>query len=314
MNPGLLADFTKTFPGTRRAPLTSATTIRGLLDLPAYEGPEGSNAEGFNTLRGRDGGSIKHVSHEQVPMNLPPPTTLAKHTDTAPDTSIPTRPCGITVLFGPSGCGKTTILRCLAGLERPDMGFIRYGSEYWFDAPRGLHLPPQRRGIGFLFQDYALFPHLNVAGNISYAIARIARIPRPQRRERLAEMLDLLDLGGLEQRYPDQLSGGQQQRVALARALITRPKLLLLDEPLSALDGPTRETLRRHLRKLLTALHIPAIIVTHDPTEAMALADHVAVLHRGQVLQAGPVEEVFSRPTDLTVAQIVGIETVLAGR
>jgi len=144
----------------------------------------------------------------------------------------------LTVLFGPSGSGKSTTLRCLAGLDRPERGTIRFGDEIWSDAGRGIFLPPQRRRIGYLFQDYALFPHLRVAQNIGYGLGKIAAAAR---RRRIEEITALLGLAGLEDRYPRQLSGGQQQRVALARALVCRPRLLLLDEPLSALDAPTRE-------------------------------------------------------------------------
>ncbi|CAN5898393.1 N/A [soil metagenome] len=214
----------------------------------------------------------------------------------------------ITVLFGPSGCGKTTILRCLAGLERPERGRIRFGESLWFDAAGGVNLPPQRRGIGYLSQDYALFPHLSVARNIAYGIGGVTG---PERRRRVAELLDLLGLEGLGHRYPGQVSGGQQQRVALARALARRPRFLLLDEPLSALDAPTREHLRRGLRHCLSGFGTPTVIVTHDWVEAMALADHVVILDEGQVRQAGTVEEVFARPADLAVARIVGVETVV---
>src|SRR5437660_5620419 len=156
----------------------------------------------------------------------------------------------LTVLFGRSGSGKSTTLRCLAGLERPERGTIRFGDEIWFDAARGIFLPPQRRRIGYLFQDYALFPHLRVAQNIGYGLGKIAA---PERRQRIEEITALLGLADLEDHYPRQLSGGQQQRVALARALVCRPRPLLPDEPLSALDAPTREHLRRQLRHWLVA-------------------------------------------------------------
>jgi molybdate transport system ATP-binding protein len=217
----------------------------------------------------------------------------------------------ITVLFGPSGCGKTTILRCLAGLERPEQGFVRCGPETWFDAAGQVFLPPQRRGIGYLFQDYALFPHLTVARNIAYGLANLSRADRGRK---VAEIVALLHLTGLEDRYPAQLSGGEQQRVALARAVVRRPRLLLLDEPLSALDAPTREQLRRDLRRLLAELATPAILVTHDRTEALALADQVIVLDRGVIHQCGSVHDVFAEPADLAVARIVGVETVEPGR
>ncbi len=216
----------------------------------------------------------------------------------------------VTALFGPSGCGKTTILRCLAGLERPEQGWIRFADEVWLDTETRVSLPPQRRGIGFLFQDYALFPHLTVEDNIAYGLTGIAR----QERTRLvAEIMSRFQLDGLGRRYPRQLSGGQQQRVALARVVIRRPRLLLLDEPLSSLDGPTRDQVRRELRQVLRNIGVPTILVTHDQIEAVTLADYVIVLSEGCVRQSGVAEEVLSRPADLTVARIVGIETVVHG-
>ena len=212
-----------------------------------------------------------------------------------------------TALFGPSGCGKTTILRCLAGLERPEVGHIQWSDEVWFDAPQRCFLPPQQRQIGYLSQDYALFPFLSVAGNIGYGLPRAER-------HLVGDLLDLFQLTGFEHRSPRDLSGGEQQRVALARTISRKPRLLLLDEPLSALDLPTRTQLRRELRHLLAKFGIPVILVTHDPMEVMALADCVVVLERGQILQQGKVEDVFSRPADAGVARIVGVETVVAGR
>jgi molybdate transport system ATP-binding protein len=215
-----------------------------------------------------------------------------------------------TVLFGPSGSGKTTILRCIAGLEQPERGSISLGGQTWFDADRQVSLRPQARGIGFLFQEYALFPHLTIERNIGYGLIGL---DGPERRKRVAMLLEMLELTGLGVRYPHQLSAGQQQRVALARAVAPRPKLLLLDEPLSALDAPTRQTLRRELRGILTELNTPTILVTHDPLEAVALADQAVILVDGEVRQQGAVHEVFSRPVDPTVARIVGVETVEAG-
>lgn len=225
---------------------------------------------------------------------------LCLETETAP----------VTVLFGPSGSGKTTILRCLAGLERPDRGCIRFGDEIWFDGARGICLPPQARRIGYLFQEYALFPHLTVRQNIGFGW----RGTRSERQARIESLLRVLDLHGLEARYPAQLSGGQQQRVALARALSRGPRLLLLDEPLSALDAPTRESLRRELRRVLRSCGVPALLVTHARVDALALGDQMLVIAEGRIRQAGPVHEVFSRPTDLAVARTVGVETVIPGR
>ncbi len=213
----------------------------------------------------------------------------------------------VTVLFGSSGSGKTTTLRCLAGLERPQRGHIRFANEIWFDPERGICLPPQQRRIGYLFQEHALFPHLTVAHNIGYGLRGL---DRAERWRRIGEIIELLGLVGLEHRHPRQISGGERQRVALARALVCRPRLLLLDEPLSALDVPLREQLRRELRRSLAQLDIPAVLVTHDRSEALALADYVVVLHKGRVRQSGAVQEVFSKPADLNVARIVGVDTV----
>src|SRR6266478_1495787 len=154
----------------------------------------------------------------------------------------------LTVLFGPSGSGKTTALRCLAGLDRPQRGYIRFGDETWFDASCGILVPPQRRQIGYLFQEYALFPHLTVERNVGYGIRRIGDA---ERRTRIAEITDLLGLAGLEDRYPHQLSGGQQQRVALARALAPKPIVLLLDEPFSNLDPDMRGQMREEVEEIL---------------------------------------------------------------
>jgi len=223
----------------------------------------------------------------------------------------PTDRFSITVLFGPSGCGKTTTLRCLAGLERPDEGRINFGGTPWFDAEGRVFLTPQQRDIGYLFQEYTLFPHLTVAGNIAFGLRSVSRT---EQRRRVGEMLDLIGLAGLENRYPKQISGGEQQRIALARVLVRRPRLLLLDEPLSALDQPTREQLRPELRRLLVKFGIPVVLVTHDRVEAMVLADHLIVLDHGKVLQQGEVEEVFNRPVDVEVSRIVGMGNVLPGR
>ena len=216
----------------------------------------------------------------------------------------------ITVLFGPTGSGKTTILRCIAGLERPDAGQIRYRGELFFDDRRKVFVPPQKRHIGFLFQDYALFPHRTVLGNLAYGLTHLSAA---ERRERIKAAVEFLQLEGLEQRYPRQLSGGQQQRVALARTLVVQPRLLLLDEPLSALDTPTREPLRTTLRHWLKRLGIPAILVTHDRDEALAIADRCLILAEGRIRQIGAVREVFTHPCDSQVARIVGMENVIAG-
>ena len=216
----------------------------------------------------------------------------------------PCRSLHITVLFGPSGCGKTTLLRSIAGLERPEEGSIRFGDELWFDAASKTHLSPQQRGIGFVFQDYALFPHLNVADNIAYALNGLSK---NERRVRVEEIMTRYDLTSLSRQFPRQLSGGQQQRVALARAIVRRPRLLLLDEPLSALDTALREDLRADLCQQLRALALPVILVTHDRSEARLLGDQLIVMHNGRVQQAGKAEDVFSQPVNAEVARALGI-------
>ncbi|HMP71922.1 MAG TPA: ABC transporter ATP-binding protein [Kiritimatiellia bacterium] len=214
-----------------------------------------------------------------------------------------------TALYGPSGCGKTTILRALAGLLPIDAGTIHFNGHLWNDPRQRIHLAPQKRNLGFLFQDYALFPHLNVHQNISYGLPRT-----PQAHRAVEDIMEKFQVASLGSRLPRQLSGGQQQRVALARAVVRRPRLLLLDEPLSALDLVTRSEVRRELRDLLHAAGLPVLVVTHDPHEAIALADRVLVMKDGSILQQGPVAEVFSRPLDLEVARIVGVETVHPAR
>lgn len=217
----------------------------------------------------------------------------------------------VTVLFGPSGSGKTTVLRALAGLDRPGEGTIVHGDETWLDTARGLFVPARRRRIGFLFQEYALFPHLTARENVAFGLHRLAGAQRQRRTE---EMLALLGLEELSARRPSELSGGQRQRVALARAIAPSPGLLLLDEPLSALDGPTREELRGELRALLLRLGVPAVVVTHDRIEALALGDRMAVMVDGRIRQHDSVANVFERPADRDVARCVGVDTVLAGR
>ena len=216
----------------------------------------------------------------------------------------------VLILFGPSGSGKTTVLRCVAGLDQPDRGLIRFGDVCWYDSVKGEAVPPQRREVGFMFQDYALFPRHTVAENIAYGLTGMNAAGQTQR---VAEVMQLFRLQGLEGVRPAHLSGGQQQRVALARAVARRPRLLLLDEPLSALDAPIRSKLRVELRGLLRRLGIPSIVVTHDWDEALTLGDQMAVINAGRILQVGTPQEVFSRPIDADVARIVGMETIVQG-
>lgn len=218
---------------------------------------------------------------------------------------------GVTVLFGASGSGKTTILRCLAGLEQPDAGSISFRGQIWFASEQKSFLPTRQRAIGFVPQDYALFPHLTVAGNVGYGLKELSAA---ERSTRVAEALRWLGLEGLENRLPRELSGGQQQRVALARAVVRRPSLLLLDEPLAALDTPTRLRLRSELRQHLRHLGIPTILVTHERLEAIALGDEVVMIHDGRNIQHGTAHEVFNQPANLAVAEVTAVETVQPGR
>lgn len=216
---------------------------------------------------------------------------------------------GVTVLFGPSGAGKTTILRCIAGLEPLDAGSIMLNGEVWNDGAR-IAVPARNRNVSYLFQDHALFPHMSVRRNIAYGMPRMARA---QRDIRINQALEVAKVNGVQDRRVVELSGGEAQRVALARALARSPQLLLLDEPLSALDAPTRLSLRTELRHVIEDAGIPAIVVTHDRSEALALGDRVAVIVDGSIRQIGPPAEVFDRPADPIVARVLGMETTMSG-
>ncbi|HLH63964.1 MAG TPA: ATP-binding cassette domain-containing protein [Ktedonobacteraceae bacterium] len=220
-------------------------------------------------------------------------------------------PLNFTVLFGFSGAGKSLTLRGLAGLLHPERGSISIAGEVLFDSASGVDLPPQERRVGYVPQHYALFPHLNVVGNILFALPHYIHWPGSRKidaahKARLDELLAALELEGLERRYPATLSGGQQQRVALARALMARPRLLLLDEPFNALDVSVRERLRDTLRQFQRHFAIPIVLVTHDHTEVQQLADQVVVLQQGQVAQVGSVQEIFLSPATSTVARLAG--------
>lgn len=190
----------------------------------------------------------------------------------------------ILVLFGPSGSGKTTTLRCIAGLARPDQGRISNNETVYYSGQEKIFLSPRERHVGYMFQDYALFPHLNVRKNINYAVVR----PKEKTRQLYGSLLELLKISHLAEREIDTLSGGEKQRVALARALMAEPSMLLLDEPLSALDYETRVELREELRKLHNLWKIPFVLVTHDAEEAKDMADHIIFLEKGRQLATPP--------------------------
>ncbi len=214
---------------------------------------------------------------------------------------------GVIALLGPSGCGKTTLLRVVAGLERADGGAIL------LDGERIDGVPAHLRGFGMMFQDYALFPHMDVAANVAFGL-RMRRLGRAQVAARLAEVLELVGLGGYGRRRVFELSGGERQRVALARALAPGPRLLMLDEPLAALDRELRERLQEELRAVLRRVGVTAIYVTHDQEEAFALADTLALLNAGRLEQSGPPEAIYRRPASLWAARFLGLRNQAPGR
>jgi molybdate transport system ATP-binding protein len=216
----------------------------------------------------------------------------------------------VVALFGPSGAGKTLTLQCLAGLARPDRGRIVVNGTVVYDSERGLDMPPQRRRVGYVFQGYALFPHLSVADNVAYGLHDR---PRGERRRRADDVMGRLGIAELAARRPRELSGGQQQRVALGRALAVDPELLLLDEPLSALDAPLRRQLRLELMGIVREWGKATVLVTHDLAEAFQLADRVVVYEAGRVVQQSPKTELLSAPASERVARLMGVRNILHG-
>ncbi|WP_424003231.1 ABC transporter ATP-binding protein [Haloarcula salina] len=223
------------------------------------------------------------------------------------DLSLSVREGEFFTLVGPSGCGKTTTLRLIAGFEEPTDGTVRFGGE----SVAGV--PPEDRDVGVVFQNYALFPHMSVGENVAYGLRFTDPPDGGSADERVADLLDLVDLGGMEDRDPDTLSGGQQQRVAMARALAPGPDVLLLDEPMSALDAKLRERLRVQVREIQQELGITTVYVTHDQEEALAVSDRVAVLHDGRVEQVAPPRTVYRWPATEFVANFVGDNNVFTG-
>jgi iron(III) transport system ATP-binding protein len=212
----------------------------------------------------------------------------------------------VVALLGPSGCGKTTLLRLVAGFERPDGGAVEVAGQAV--ASPGTWVPPEKRRVGMVFQDYALFPHLTVAENVGFGV------PRRDRARRVAELLDIVGLTDQRRRYPHELSGGQQQRVALARALAPSPELILLDEPWSNVDPHLRETLRAEVAEIFRPLGVTTVLVTHDREEAFSLADRIALMRDGAIVQEGTSEELYFAPASRWAAEFVGAANVLSGQ
>ena len=219
------------------------------------------------------------------------------------------------VLLGPSGCGKTTTLRCVAGLEQPDSGEIVIEDTVVNSPQRNIYVSPEDRGIGMIFQSYAIWPHLDVFQNVALPLEyRKEKLSRLQIRDRVGEALDLVRLKGLERRRATDLSGGQQQRVALARAFACKPKVLLMDEPLSNLDAKLREEMRSEIKQMTSALGSTVLYVTHDQSEALVVGDVVAVMQGGVILQRGSPQDLYNRPESLEVAEFLGEMNFIEGR
>jgi iron(III) transport system ATP-binding protein len=230
--------------------------------------------------------------------------------------SLDVQPGQLFTLLGPSGCGKTTILRCIAGLEAPERGTIVVGDRVLFSAERGVSVRANERGLGLVFQSYAIWPHMNVFDNVAFPLMgtpRRRRLPRPEIRARVERVLALVHLDGVASRGATDLSGGQQQRLALARSLVMEPPVLLLDEPLSNLDAKLRAEMRFELKRIQAELGVTTVYVTHDQEEALALSTVIAVMHEGRVEQVGRPREVYQRPHSRFVADFIGAANLIDG-
>jgi len=216
----------------------------------------------------------------------------------------------MTVLFGPSGAGKSLVLNMLSGIVRPDQGFVRIKEREVFNSETGINIPIRDRKIGYLFQDYALFPHMTVFENIAYGINSL---PKNKIKTKVEDLLDLMRISGLEHRFPKELSGGQKQRAALARTLATEPRILLLDEPFSALDYQVREKLRADLLRIHQKYPITTFFVTHDLEEAFVMGDNIAIINNGRLEQFGAREDVFYKPKTKNVAKFLGARNIFSG-
>jgi len=226
--------------------------------------------------------------------------------------SFEAAPGSVFTLLGPSGCGKTTTLRCIAGLEQPDAGEIRLGDRKVFSSREGIQLGAERRGLGMVFQSYAIWPHMTVGENVSYPLDGL-KLGRAERDSRVQRALDLVGLAALVDRPAPNLSGGQQQRVALARALVAEPQILLLDEPLSNLDAKLRDQMRREIKRLQRRLGVTALFVTHDQEEALALSDTIALMNNGEVVEVGPPRQLYDAPMHRFTAGFLGLANFVPG-
>ncbi|MNF61321.1 Sulfate/thiosulfate import ATP-binding protein CysA [compost metagenome] len=224
------------------------------------------------------------------------------------DLQVPGR--GVTALYGHSGSGKTTCLRCIAGLERAEQGFVQVNDEVWQDSDNRIFVAPHKRALGYVFQEASLFPHLSVLANLAFGLKRI---PKPQRRVDMAHATELLGIGHLLDRHPQHLSGGERQRVGIARALLTSPKLLLMDEPLAALDAQRKSEILPYLQRLHDELDIPVLYVSHSQDEVARLADHIVLLSNGKALASGPIGQTLAR-LDLPLAMGDDAGVVIEGR
>ncbi|HXV83626.1 MAG TPA: ABC transporter ATP-binding protein [Candidatus Binatia bacterium] len=217
-------------------------------------------------------------------------------------------------LLGPSGSGKTTILRCIGGLEAPEGGEIRLGEKIYYSDRRRIALMPEERGIGMVFQSYAIWPHMTVFNNVAFPLKYgLARVSSAEIKSRVRRVLEMVQMEGLSDRMATQLSGGQQQRVALARALVSEPNLLLLDEPLSNLDAKLREDMRLEIRRIQRSLGLTTVYVTHDQAEALSMSDRIALLRGGEIVQLGGPRELYERPNDVFASAFIGTSNQLPG-
>jgi iron(III) transport system ATP-binding protein len=229
--------------------------------------------------------------------------------------SLSVRAGAFLTMLGPSGCGKTTTLRCIAGLERPEAGRIAMGGKVMVDTARGIFIPASERGIGMVFQSYAIWPHMSVFENVAFPlrVARDRKYGTAEIREAVTRALDMVRLSGAEHRRATQLSGGQQQRLAFARGIVRTPRLLLLDEPLSNLDAKLRDEMRVELKHLQTTLGVTTVYVTHDQAEALALSDEVALFHAGRIVQRAAPAQIYRHPANRFVADFIGAANFLIG-